>query len=188
MEILQEIECRIDLLSFSKALVIVAIDGSSGAGKSTLAAQLNDRYDLNVFHMDDFFLPPALKTEERLNEAGGNADYERFKREVIDGIHSLREFEYRTYNCSVQKFDTTVRIKPKKLNIIEGVYSMHPSLSGFYDLKIFMKTDLQKQRERILARSSEEVLKRFMKEWIPLENRYFRELKIEENCDLVFVV
>ena len=50
--------------------MVVAIDGNSGAGKSTLAALIADVYDCNLFHMDDFFLRPEQRTEERLKETG----------------------------------------------------------------------------------------------------------------------
>lgn len=184
--ILPEIKKRIGELTRSSELVLAAIDGNSGAGKSTLSEALSRLYDCNVFHMDDFFLPPELKTAKRLSEAGGNIDCVRFKQEVIDGILSRREFEYRVYDCSVMKLTGTVSVQPKKLNIVEGVYSMHPSLAGFYDLRIFIAIGKEEQRRRILERNGEKMLKRFLDEWIPLENVFFEELRVRESCDLVF--
>ena len=72
----------------TRGSVNVAIDGSSGSGKSTFASLLAGVYDCNVFHTDHFFLTPAMRTAERLNETGGNFDYERFREEVIYGIMS----------------------------------------------------------------------------------------------------
>ena len=71
---------RIDSLMELGKPINIAIDGNSGAGKSTLANILGGIYDANIFHMDDFFLTPDLRTEERLREVGGNVDYVRFKR------------------------------------------------------------------------------------------------------------
>lgn len=66
---------------------VAAIDGNAAAGKSTLAARIAaffaPQYSVNVFHMDDFFLPGALRTPERLAEPGGNVHYERFQDEVL---------------------------------------------------------------------------------------------------------
>ena len=45
--------------------VIVAIDGRCGSGKTTLAAKLQKQLHCSVFHMDDFFLRPEQRTEER---------------------------------------------------------------------------------------------------------------------------
>ena len=38
--------------------------------------------------MDDFFLPPALRTPERRSEPGGNVHYERFLTEVLPNLRS----------------------------------------------------------------------------------------------------
>jgi len=176
----------IDSLMRTRGSVNVAIDGGSGSGKSTFASLLSGVYDCNVFHTDHFFLTPALRTAERLNETGGNFDYERFKDEVIDGIMSGRPFSYRVYNCSKQTFDSVIDVTPKKLNIIEGCYSMHPTFVNSYDLKIFLHTSSHEQNRRILERSGKALYKRFVSEWIPMENRYFSEMKIRELCDLVF--
>ncbi|HEY8499380.1 MAG TPA: hypothetical protein VIL89_02065, partial [Clostridia bacterium] len=115
----------IDALMRTRGSVNVAVDGCSGSGKSTFASLLAGVYDCNVFHTDHFFLTPDIRTEERLNETGGNFDYERFKEEVINGIMSGRVFSYRVYNCSKKTFDRMVEVHPKSLNIIEGCYSMH---------------------------------------------------------------
>jgi len=181
-----ELFCKIDSLMKVKDRVNVAIDGNCGAGKTTLSLLLGDIYDCNIFHMDDFFLTPEMKTEERLNEAGGNVDYVRFKHEVIDGLNSGREFIYHKYDCKQMTFGPPISVTPKKLNIIEGSYSMHPALVNNYELKIFLHIDEEKQIARILKRNGPLMLKRFINEWIPMENRYFKELKIQEQCDLVF--
>ncbi len=181
-----ELFSRIRELQKTNSAVIVAVDGMSGSGKSTLAEKIRQSFDCNVFHMDDYFLTPALRTRTRLNEIGGNVDYVRFKREVVDMLNSDAEFSYRPYNCKTLSISEPVKVSPKKLNIIEGVYSMHPSLHDAYDLKVFMSVDSATQRKRILDRSGEELLKRFVNEWIPMENRYFDEYNIKKLCDIVY--
>ncbi len=181
-----EVFRRIDLLMREKERVIAAIDGNSGAGKSTLAQLIAGVYDCNLFHTDDFFLTPELRTEERLREPGGNMDYVRFGREVIEGILGGRAFAYRRYDCRKTAFGDPVPVSPRRLNIAEGCYSMHPTLAGFYDLGIFLHTGREEQAARILKRNGPEMLKRFLGEWIPLEDRYFDELNIREKCGLVF--
>lgn len=179
---------RIDTLLNLQGPVIVAIDGNSGAGKSRLADLIGEVYDCNIFHMDHFFLTPELRTEERLKEVGGNVDYVRFKREVINGIKSGHEFEYRIYDCKKNAFGGPISVAPKKLNVIEGSYSMHPTLIGSYDLKIFMQIDEKRQIDRILKREGPFMLKKFIDVWIPLENRYFEEMDIKAKCDMVLYV
>ena len=181
-----EIFCRIDALLKSKKCVNVAIDGNCGAGKSTLALLINNIYDCNIFHMDDFFLRPELKTEERLKEVGGNVDYVRFQQEIITGMQSGCEFQYRTYDCRQMNWGKTITVVPKRLNIIEGAYSMHSTLIESYDLKIFLHINEKEQSMRILKREGADMQKRFLREWIPMENRYFKDKKIQEQSDLIF--
>ena len=70
----------------------------------------------------------------------------------------------------------------KRLNIIEGSYSMHPYFNNPYDLRVFMDIDEKKQVEHIRKRNGEEKLKRFVQEWIPKENAYFEQFHILKGC------
>ncbi len=178
--------CRLDRLLQTKDQVIVAIDGHCGAGKSSLANLLQKTYDCNVFHMDDFFLPAAMKTKERIQEPGGNVHYERFFLVVLAELLENRLFRYRPFNCASQSPEAEIAVTPKQLNIIEGAYSLHPALADAYDLKVFLEIDPEVQSQRILKRNGPAMHKRFISQWIPLENRYFQALKIKEQCDLVF--
>ena len=181
-----ELFCRIDALLKVKVRVSIAIDGNSSAGKTSLAALLNEVYDANIFHMDHFFLRPEQRTTERLQEVGGNVDYLRFKEEVICGLQSGGEFQYQRYDCQQQALVEYINVVPKPVNIIEGVNSLHPTLIEHYDLKVFLRVDPDEQSRRILKRNGEELHQRFLCEWIPMENRYFEEMRIEEQADLVF--
>jgi len=176
---------RIDNLLAEGKEITIAIDGNSGSGKSTLAHDLSKIYDCNVFHMDDFFLCPEQKTVKRIQEVGGNVDYERFKHEVLDKLKKNQEFKYQIYDCSQGRLTDYIKVSPKGLNIVEGVYSMHPTLRHYYDLKIFLCIDAETQSQRILERSGKYMLQRFLNEWIPLENEYFSKMRISEICDLV---
>lgn len=181
----RELTTHIDPLIRRHPLVIIAIDGSSGAGKTELAAGLRECYDANLFHMDDFFLQPHQRTEARLREIGGNVDYERFKAEVLERISLTEGFAYQKYDCSQGRLTDYVQVEPKAVNIVEGVYSMHPTLIGYYHFKVFLTVSRHLQLERIGKRSGEALLGRFVKEWIPKENEYFRHFGVREQADLV---
>ena len=165
--------------------LLVAIDGGSASGKTTLAALLSQVYDCNVFHMDDFFLRPEQRTEERLAEPGGNVDRERFAREVLRPLAQGQEVICRRYDCQTRTLADPVTAAPKALNIVEGAYSMHPALADSYDLTVFLKISPEAQRSRILARNGPEVGERFFTRWIPLEQRYFDALDPAGRCDLI---
>ena len=123
---LEIITCRIDRLLAERERVLVAIDGSCAAGKTTLAGQLAERYDCNVFHMDDFFLRPEQRTPERYAQDGGNVDYERFREEVLLPLKAGKIVSYRPFDCKTFTLSDAVSVAPKKLNIVEGSYSLHP--------------------------------------------------------------
>ena len=184
-EKLCQIKSRIDELLGSRGRILVAIDGNCTAGKTTLARMLAGEYDCNVFHMDDFFLQPHQRTPERYGEIGGNVDYERFQEEVLLPLKSGEDFSYRPFDCKTLTFSAPVAVQPKKLNIIEGSYCLHPRFGEAYDLKIFLSVMLELQRQRVMDRPAH-LHQPFFEKWIPMENRYFSEWNIPQHCDLVY--
>jgi uridine kinase len=169
-----------------KKMFTVAIDGPSGAGKSSLAAWLQRVYgNCEIFHMDDFFLPPEKKTEDRLKTPGGNVDWERFLIEVLVPLSHGGNFAYRPYDCSTQKLKDPVMTSTRKLNIVEGVYSHHPELRNAYELTVYLSVSKQVQSDRILKRNGEEMRRRFLTEWIPLEDLYFEAMNIKKKADII---
>lgn len=170
-----------------KPNTVIVIDGCCASGKSTLAAMLAEKFDSQIIRMDDFFLPFEMRTEQRLAQTGGNVHYERFNDEVVSGIKSGKEFDYRVFCCKTGSFSETKAINPDKPIIIEGSYSLHPEIPDIGDLKIFLKVDYNTQLERILKRNGGEALETFKTKWIPFENKYFAEFNIESRCDIIYV-
>ncbi len=178
---------RIKEIRKERGRCLVAIDGNSGSGKSTLAAQLAAASGATLFHMDDFFLPPQLRTEARLDTPGGNIDSERFVKEIIKGLEKGRTFSYRAFSCKNSSY--IEKTAPHStVNIFEGVYSMHPDWQAELNLKVFLQIPPEVQQDRILHRSGPEQLKKFTELWIPLENRYFEFYGIRESCDYIVTV
>lgn len=174
-----------NLLKDNEKLVI-AIDGRCGGGKSSLGAMLAEEFDCSLFHMDDFFLPPRMKTKERLAQPGGNVHYERFEEEILKSLKNDEPAVYRKYLCNKGELSQPIKVEPKNLTIVEGSYSLHPTLRDYYDYKIFITIDPKVQHERILKRNGEEKLQDFINKCIPLEEHYFTELDIENKCDIIF--
>ena len=166
----------------------VAIEGGSASGKTTLSALLSDLYDCTVFHMDDFFLRPEQRTKQRLSEVGGNVDRERFFDEVLLPLSEKKTVSYSPFNCGTQRLEPPITVEPKKLVIIEGAYSMHPSLAQFYDLSVFLRIEPKFQKERILKRNTPTLANRFFDEWIPMEQKYFENTNAAERCDMVIKI
>ena len=162
--------------------------GGSASGKTTLGEMLKELYDCNVFHMDDFFLRPEQRTEERYAEAGGNIDRERFLEEVLIPLSRNKPVHYRKFDCSTLTLSPAATINPKKLTIVEGAYSMHPAFAGYYDLTVFLDISYELQKARIAKRNSPQMAERFYNEWIPLEETYFSETRAKERSDMRFKI
>ena len=169
------------LSSHGERQLTVAVDGMCGSGKTTLGQCLKEIYSCNIFHMDDFFLRPEQRTEERLGEAGGNVDYERFKEEILDHLSDKEGLSYRVYDCRKQSLGDPVYAPHARMNIIEGVYSGHPYFKEVYDLIFFLDIGEEEQLKRIKKRNGSVMLEQFKNQWIPMENRYFDEYRIREK-------
>lgn len=163
--------------------LVVAIDGMCASGKTTLGNLLSKALGANLVHMDDFFLPPEKRTKERLSTPGGNIDSERFLEEVLIPLRNLSTFYYRPFDCSTMSLSPdVVFVDSCYISIVEGSYSCHPDLIGYYNKTFFVKTDEKTQIERIRKRNGEKMLKRFIDEWIPMENMYFEAFSIEDKA------
>lgn len=171
-----------------KRPLVIALEGRCGSGKSTLARRLCGVYRCSVIHMDDFFLQPVQRTSNRLEEPGGNIDYERFEAEVAQPVREKKEaFSYHRFDCRTGSMNQLISVKREDLIIVEGVYSCHPRFDDIYDLKFFLDIDSREQVNRIRKRNGEEMLKRFVNEWIPMEEKYFTEFGIREGAHVIKV-
>lgn len=164
---------------------IIAIDGRAASGKSTLADDLKLILQGSIVHIDDFFLPPALRTEERFSEPGGNVHYERFQSEVLPLLTDQASFSYRTFDCQNMSFGKMRLVENSNWRIVEGAYSHHPSFGSYADLKVFSDITPDMQMDRIRKRNGEWMAERFRTEWIPLEEIYYEYYHIKENADIV---
>ena len=175
---------EIEKLICTKPDSVIGIDGYCASGKTTLAMQIVSEFDVQIIHMDDFFLPFDMRTEQRLSETGGNVHYERFNAEVVSGLKSKEKFSYRAFSCKNGAYEETKSISPGKPVIIEGAYAFHPEINLDYDLKIFCEADYETRLSRILERNGPEALEVFKTKWIPLENKYFEGFNIKAKCDI----
>ena len=161
---------------------VIAIDGRCGSGKTTLASRLAELFGGRVIHMDDFFLPPELRTAERLAKAGENVHHERFARQVLPLLGG-GSFELSAFCCATGEY-VTKTLPAAPLTVVEGTYSLHPALRQSYDLRVFCHISPETQRERILRREGDRA-QMFFDRWIPLEEAYFDTLNIRQASDII---
>lgn len=163
----------------------LAMDGMAASGKTTAAGLLQMLFGGSVVHMDDFFLPPQLRTAGQLATPGGNVHYERFCEEVVEPLRRGEPFAYRVFDCGRMAFHgTSETIDPAGNILIEGSYALHPAFGALPDEPVkeagrypidhaaFLRIDPQLQRKRILRRNGEAMLQMFENRWIPMENAY----------------
>ncbi|MDD3346136.1 hypothetical protein [Oscillibacter sp.] len=178
----------IDRKMAEQSQVLVALEGCCASGKTTLAGLLEQIYDCNVFHMDDFFLRPEQRTPERYAQPGGNVDRERFLEEVLRPLGQGLPVRYRRYDCQTQSLLAPAETAPKALTVVEGAYSLHPDLADAYDLSAVLRISPALQRARIEKRNTPEMQERFFSRWIPLEQAYFTEMDPAGRCDMILEV
>lgn len=168
-----------------KERIVIAIDGRCASGKTTLGYYLQELFDANLFHMDDFFLQTHQRTKKRLAEIGGNVDYERFQTEVLAPLFAGEDILYRRFDCKNMTLAAGEWIKNRRMNIVEGSYCGNPYFGNCYDLKIFTDIDIESQLENIRKRNGEEKLLVFKERWIPKEEAYFEKFLIKEKSEIV---
>ena len=180
-----ELERLLGLAAELPKPLVIAIDGRSGAGKTTLAEALSHPLDAPVVHMDDFYLPFSARTPQRLAQPGGNFDLERFLDEAYAPLSRGEAFSYGVFDCSVGEIRARRHIPRADITIVEGAYSMHPSLRGLYSLSIFCDVLPEGQQRRLALRENGTALENFIRRWIPMEELYLREFDVAGACDLV---
>ena len=160
---------------------VIAIDGPAGSGKSTLAGILSYILATPSIAMDHFFLPPALRTPERLAEIGGNIHHERFLEQVVPHFH--RAFQYPIFDCRKMEYHGQRDIPPSKWHVVEGSYSHHPALGEYMGLKVFLDISPEEQLTRLEKRNPK-LMDQFINQWIPMEEKYFDHYHIRENTHI----
>ena len=163
---------------------VIAIDGRAAGGKSTLAQQFSQVTGAGVIHMDDFFLPADMRTQERLSTPGGNVHYERFAAEVLPRLASGEAFSYTRFDCSVIDMNGEVQVPAGDMRLVEGSYCCHPALGPYMDLRVFSDVTPREQLRRVHARSDAWLAQMYEEKWIPLEEQYFEAYAIRDRAHL----
>lgn len=167
-----------------KPTIIIAVDGPCASGKTTFSERLS--FVLGhapVVHMDDFYVPHAMKTPERLVQPGGNADIERFCEEVLHPLLQKGHASYRPYSCHLDQLMEPVDIPPASVTIIEGAYALHPKTGCPYDAAFFLSVPKDIQEQRIRRRNGDQGWSAFQNRWIPLEQQYFNAFHLpNDDC------
>jgi len=166
--------------------VLITIDGPCASGKTAMAEELAAFLGAFVLHTDDFVVPHAQKTPERLAVPGGNCDWERLGGQVIAPWKAGFCPQYRRYDCRRDRFLPVESLDAEGILILEGSYCNLPVFRTYADLRLFMAVPEAVRMERLRRRESPESLRMFYEKWIPLENAYFSAFLLpDEQCVLI---
>ena len=166
--------------------LVVALDGRSGVGKSSLAAPLAVALDGTVLDGDSFFaggVTVRSDCPERL--AADCIDWRRL-RPVLELLRQGREATYHAFDW--EAFDgnlepTPTVCVPKRVVILDGVYSARPELADLVDVRVLLRASDAVRIERLHAR--EGVLGPWELQWHQAEAWYFQNAAPAEDFDVV---
>ncbi len=164
--------------------VILALDGRCGSGKTTLAQLAERVLGYQVFHMDDYYLPPAQRAPDWEQRPAGNMDLERFRTQVLEPARAGQPVRYRAYRCQLGAYDTETVLPPAKQILVEGSYCLHPSLREYYDETLFLTCTPAEQQARLQAREGA-YYPMFPARWIPMEERYYAACGVPTKAEMV---
>jgi len=122
--------------------------------------------------VDDFFLPFALRTPQRMTNCPmGNVEWERLEREILRQAGNPRVVS-RHFDCSVGEYSGPLEYDLSGTVIIEGVSSLRKELRDYYDLRLYIEISPEERLRRIAHRDPEWKQRMWHSEWIPLEDAY----------------
>lgn len=168
-EITKKLTCNRNLL--------IAIEGNSATGKTYFAKALQRYFNCNLISADDFFLPFEMRTEERLQQIGGNIHYERLI-PLLEKVKKGEPANYLAFDCHTGGY-TPRHVDTNAMTIVEGCYSLHDALKDKYDLALLITANKAVRQRRIFLRDGAEMLQRFTAEWIPREDAFLKNLSID---------
>lgn len=158
----------------------IAIAGGSCSGKTTLACSLSQQLDATLVRLDDYYRAlDHLTYDERCEinfDHPDTIDSDRLVRDVAALLRGETIDAPRYDFTRHTLFSETVRIEPKRVVIVEGLFTLcYPALAEMCALRVFVEAPEEVCLERRLARdvcergrTPEEVVGRFNSHVAPM--------------------
>ena len=170
---------------------VVAVDGRCGSGKTGFSRVVEQLIPgtKHVAHMDDLYLPWEERAPDWMEVPAGNMDLERLQREILIPVRAGEPMTYGSFLPGapvLDEYGDPIDVDPDdvELILVEGTYSQHPSLAGYYDYKIFLTCDREEQTRRLQEREGD-YYPTFNQLWRALEEKYFAACGTKAAADLV---
>lgn len=158
----------------------IAIDGPGCCGKSTLAEALSPLLGAGVLGSDDFHRPHGAPVD-----ASSPLGYRRW-REFLDAATLLAKGEHATFrpiDWGTRALKAPVTIAPARILIVEGIGSLHPSLTPIVDYRIWVDGEAETRMARVAGRDGVLEVPRWS-EYVAREQRYLETCKPWRGADV----
>jgi uridine kinase len=179
-------------LAGQRPTILVAIDGCGGAGKTVLATRLSEALSttgrrIDIVHVDDFYLPSALRSTDNAQEKliGANFDWQRLREQVLVPLRAERDASYARYDWVTDKLAELHTVAAGSTVIIEGTTSSRNELAPFYDLRIWVDCPREIRLRRGIERDGEKKRQLWEHDWMPSEDRYVQAHRPHERADII---
>jgi uridine kinase len=156
------------------AVLLVAVDGRGGSGKSSLATALAcARDDVQVVHLDDFYLAPW-----------GELDPRTVRESVLEPLVAGRPVSHRRFDWWVNGPAEWHHVHPRGVVVVEGVFALRPEFRDLYDVTAWVETPFEVCLARGLARDGEGARGLWLA-WAEREDRFIEAERPHERANVV---
>jgi len=130
--------------------VAVGISGYAGAGKSVLARRVVDSVHGAARVRGDDFLDPA-RVHRRSSDWDG-VDRERLRSEVLEPFRAGNDIGIRQLDWETGQLGEPTPLPRASVLVIDAIGIFHPDLLPWFDLTVWVDTDLLVAQQRGMAR------------------------------------
>ncbi|MFC1887917.1 hypothetical protein ACFLYK_03815 [Candidatus Cloacimonadota bacterium] len=179
----------------------IAIDGLDGAGKSYLACELyklmkRDGYPVLHCSIDNFHNKKKIRYSHGKTSPEGyykkSFNYKILLENLLIPLMKSDGIEIRLTGFDL-KNDIPIMEEPLKVTsdtilILDGVFLSRPRLHKYWDLNIFIHTDIENILPRVMERdngSEEELKELYLQKYIPGQLLYLDECRPHLNADIL---
>jgi uridine kinase len=151
------------------------VDGYGASGKTSFTAQVADAIaGIEVVHIDDFASPSIPEW-----------DWERFREQVLLPLSAGLPAHYQRWDWPTDSGAEWHDIAAHRPVLVEGVSSTRREVGADWDLTIWIDAPLDVRLARALERDGDEMLSRWLDDWIPSEDAYVARENPAARVDLI---
>ena len=168
--------------------VVVGISGYAGAGKSVLARRIVEELEDAVRVRGDDFLDP-IRSHQRSRDWDG-VQRDRLRSEVLEPFRTDRAVELRTLDWSTRQLGEPTPLPRASVLVVDAIGIFHPELLPWFDLTVWVDTDLQLARSRGMARdraASRDHDLLWSEVWSPNDREFEQRFHPAEGADLRYL-